>query len=125
MPGDAAVSAAAREPGLYSGGGGSGGAEERLLAVEDKQRGWYNVNRDRVRAEHAAAGRPPDADSMALALRRDIAPALVRGPFSPAEDRAIIAWRGTDLMLAVALGRSYDAIIGRKHRLRRDGRLWT
>ncbi len=62
---------------------------------------------------------------MTRALRRDLAPRLVTGPFTEPEDRVIIAWRDTDLMLAVALGRTYNAIIGRKQRLRRAGRLWT
>ncbi|MCC6497178.1 MAG: hypothetical protein IT193_13075 [Propionibacteriaceae bacterium] len=66
-----------------------------------------------------------DADTIALALRKDIAPAFVRGAFTEAEDRVIIAWQGRDLMLAVALGRTYDAVIGRKHRLRVAGRLWA
>lgn len=86
---------------------------------------WYSLHRDRARAQYAAEGKVPDADTITLALRKDIAPAFVRGAFTDAEDRVIIAWRGTDLMLAVALGRSYDAVIGRKHRLRVAGRLWN
>lgn len=100
-------------------------AEKRRLAVEEEQRGWYSVNRDSVRADNATADQVDDARSMTLALHRDIAPAFVRGPYTEAEDRVIIAWRGTDLMLAVALGRSYYAVIGRKRRLRRAGRLWS
>lgn len=92
---------------------------------DELQRGWYSAHRDEVRAKFARDGRVPDSDTLTSALRKDIAPRLVSGPFSEAEDRVIIAWRGTDLMLAVALGRTYDAVTGRKHRLRREGRLWV
>lgn len=96
----------------------------RAPKPDQSQESWYSLNRDRVRAERAAAGQIASADEIELALRKDIAPRFVRGRFSEAEDRVIIAWRGTDLMLAVALGRTYDAVIGRKHRLRIEGRLW-
>ena len=85
---------------------------------------WYRANRDALAAEERATGRQFTADEHYNALRRDLAPGFVRGPFSEAEDRVIVAWRGTDLMLAVALGRTYWATIARKHKLRRAGRMW-
>lgn len=86
--------------------------------------GWYRVHRNALEEEERATGRQYTADDHYNALRRDVAPGFVRGPFSDAEDRVIVAWRGTDLMLAVALGRTYWATISRKHRLRLAGRLW-
>ncbi len=100
-------------------------AREQTQRADERQQGWYSVHRDLLRARFAAAGAVPDSDALMRALRKDIAPRFVRGHFTEAEDRAIVAWRGTDLMLAVALGRTYDAVIGRKHRLRRAGRLWS
>lgn len=100
-------------------------AAAREQQSDELQSGWYSAHRDEVRARAARDGRVPDSDTLTRALRKDIAPRLVTGPFSEAEDRVIIAWRGTDLMLAVALGRTYDAVIGRKHRLRTEGRLWV
>ncbi len=93
--------------------------------VDKREGDWYSVHRDNLCAEYARRSEVPDADAMMLALRKDIAPRFVRGRFTEAEDRVIIAWRGTDLMLAVALGRTYNAVIGRKHQLRLDGRLWA
>lgn len=92
---------------------------------DEREKDWYSSNRDKLRAAYAEGGRVPDADTMTLALRKDIAPRLVRGRYTTAEDRVIIAWRDTDLMLAVALGRTYNAVISRKHRLRLAGRLWA
>lgn len=100
-------------------------AVAREKSSYEHQKDWYSANRDKLRAEYAADGRVPDSESVTIVLRKDIAPRFVQGPFSEAEDRVIIAWRDADLMLAVALGRTYDAVIGRKHRLRRAGRLWA
>ncbi|MGC4154500.1 MAG: hypothetical protein QM628_15680 [Propionicimonas sp.] len=82
------------------------------------------MNRDALEAEERATGHKHTADEHYNALRKDIAPRFVSGPFTEAEDRVIIAWRGTDLTLAVALGRTYAVTVGRKHRLRRAGQLW-
>jgi len=100
-------------------------ARARTQRALQHQEGWYSVHQDQIRSLFAAAGAVPDPDTLMRALRKDIAPRFVHGRFTEAEDRVIVAWRGTDLMLAVALGRTYDAVIGRKHRLRRDGRLWA
>ena len=92
---------------------------------DGREEDWYSSHRDKLRAAYVEGGKVPDADTMTLALRKDIAPRLVRGRYTEAEDRVIIAWRDTDLMLAVALGRTYNAVISRKHRLRLAGRLWA
>lgn len=92
---------------------------------DEREKEWYSAHRDKLRAEYAESGKVPNADALTLALRKDIAPRLVRGRYTEAEDRVIIAWRDTDLMLAVALGRTYDGVIGRKHQLRLAGRLWA
>lgn len=97
-------------------------AQARRAAKEARERGWYSGHRDALRIE---AGGQPGRSDVELARRRDLAPPFVTGPYTAAEDRVIIAWRATDLMLAVALGRTYWSVVGRKHRLRRVGRLWT
>lgn len=86
--------------------------------------GWYRAHRDALEEAERTTGSKFSSDEHYNALRKDIAPRLVTGPFTEAEDRVIIAWRGTDLMLAVALGRTYAVTVSRKHRLRRAGRLW-
>ncbi|MCA0253329.1 MAG: hypothetical protein LCH76_13795 [Actinobacteria bacterium] len=98
-------------------------AEAQRLA-EEAALGWYREHRDALVAAEQATGHQHTSDEHYNALRRDLAPGFVSGPFSAAEDRVIIAWRDTDLMLAVALGRTYWAVVGRKHRLRKQGRLW-
>ena len=100
-------------------------AARRPRPDDEPGKDWYSAHRDKLRAEYTERGRVPDADALMRALRKDIAPRLVRGRYTEAEDLVIIAWRKSDLMLAVALGRTYDGVIGRKHQLRLAGRLWA
>ena len=50
-------------------------------------------------------------------------PATVSGPFSPAEDKVILAWEGTGPQLAAALGRTYASVQRRQALLRKKGLL--
>ena len=48
-------------------------------------------------------------------------PATVSGLFSPAEDKVILAWEGTGVQLAAALGRTYGSVQSRQATLRKRG----
>lgn len=51
--------------------------------------------------------------------RHNSIPVTAWGRYNADEDQAILGWQGTDLDLALKLGRSYQSIVTRKRRLRK------
>lgn len=51
--------------------------------------------------------------------RHNAIPVAAWGRYSEAEDQTIMGWDGTDLGLALELGRTYQSIVTRKRRLRK------
>jgi hypothetical protein len=95
--------------------------------VKERKRRRYEANPEAVRAEW----RQYRAEHLEAALERErrrrerqkAIPVTVTGPYAPAEDRIVIEWQGTDLELALALGRSYTGVVSRKGKLRKRGLL--
>ena len=102
--------------------------EAHREAIAEKARRYREANREAI-AEKGRRYREANykACRRAVRMRREkyarLLPATVSGPFSPAEDKVILAWEGTVVQLAAALGRTYAPVQQRQASLRKRGLL--
>lgn len=102
--------------------------QEHREAIRERKAKHYAENRE-VALERARRRRDDDPEALARSSQRKreayakASPAVATGPYTEAEDRLIVGWGGTDIELAIALGRTYTSVRSRKVRLRSKGLL--